>query len=146
MPLLLWPVRYVLAVLKRMTNWAQNFQVFWRIVFWVSVFMVHTKNVRVFAVPASLALFYKRAFFHCFSHGGKSWLPNAFCRFIYAFPGAILSVMRRSAQKLLFAMSATVLFGAFLRHCFVIANGRTVFSFVSSAGNVRKLCGANGAC
>jgi hypothetical protein len=133
-------------MLKRMAIWAQNFKVAGVVVFAISVFVMHTKNFWVFVIPASLARLNQVAPSHRFSHRSKCWLPQLFCGFIDALFRAVFTFVRRGIQKLHFAMNASVLNSAFLRHCFVVTCRRTVFSLVGPTGDVRKVCGADCAC
>jgi hypothetical protein len=133
-------------MLKRMAIWAQNFKVAGVVVFATSVLVMHTKNFWVFVVSAAFARFNQIAPRHRFSHRSECWLPQLFCGFIDALFGTVFTFVRRGVQKLHFAMNASVLNSAFLRHCFVVARRRTVLSLVGPAGDVRKVCGADCAC
>jgi hypothetical protein len=133
-------------MLKRMTIWAQNLKIAGVVVFAISIFVMHAKNFWMFVISASLARFNQIAPLHSFSHSGKCWFPQFFCGFINAFFGTIFAFVRRRIQKLRFAMSASVLNGAFFRHRLVVASWRAIFGFIGSAGNVRKIFKTNCAC
>jgi hypothetical protein len=136
----------MLTVLKRMAYWAQNFQVIWRVVSVVAVFMMDTKNfwVRVIATP--LTFFYGTPPNHCLSNRGKRGRPKFFFCLVNTLSRAVFSFMRRRVQKSYAAVRAFVLSGSFLGHSFPVTRRRTIFSFIGPAGDVGKLCGAHRAC
>jgi hypothetical protein len=146
MPLFLETMSNMFTVFKRMAYWAQNFQVIWSVVSVVAVFMVDAKNFWVRVVATPLAFFYGPPPNHCLSNRGKRGRPKFLFCFVNTLFRAVFSFMRRRVQKSCAAVRTFVLRGPFLGHGLPVTHRRTIFSFIGSAGDVGKLCGAHRAC
>ena len=130
------------TMFQRMTIWAQHFQVAQFVVATVSIFMVHTKNLRRRIVTAPFTRSKHISFDHCFAHRRKIWVPHAFSRFVDTSSGTIFSFCGRRIQKNNATMNTVVLHGAFFVHGFVVALRAAIFCFVGTARNVLKICPA----
>ena len=131
-------MRCVPIMLKRMAVWAQHFKVAEIVVFAVSVFVVNTKNFRVFRIPASNALGQHPSHQHVFAHRGEVWFPFGLVRFVDTCLGAVFAFGRRRIQKRNSAMHTVVLNRSFFMHGLVVALWTAIFRLVCAAGYVRK--------
>jgi len=123
---------------NRMTVWAQHFKIGQIVISSVAVFVMHTKNFRMFGVSTPHALSQHAPHEHVLANGRKIGPPFAFARFIDASSRTVFSFCRRRVHKSCAAVRAAMLYGAFFVHCFVIALGAAVFSLVGAARNVLK--------
>ena len=134
------------TMFQRMTIWAQHFQVAQFVVATVSIFMVHTKNLRHRIVTAPFTCSKHISFDHCFAHRRKIWPPHIFSSFVNTGFGTIFSFCRRRIQKNNATMNAVVVHSAFFVHGFVVALRAAIFCLVGAARNMLKIGSAFGAC
>jgi len=114
---------------NRMTIWTKNFQIFKRIVFCISVFMMNTKYFFFFIITTSIALFNHSPNFHVFSNMINIFVP--FFKFIIlrTFLATKFSFFcfRRRCKKFGIALLTFYFNSAFVFHRFIITNSRAIF-------------------
>ena len=133
-------------MLNRVTIRAQHFKIVNIVIFAITIFVMHSKYVRHFVIPATLANGQQPSCGHFFTYSSKRRFPLIFGSFVNTCFRAIFSFVRWSVQKFNLAVRAGILCSAFARHCFAIAQRRAIFGFVCSAGYVCKRHAAFLAC